>query len=171
MSRPKLYYFIGYPGSGKTTIAEIIHDITGAKHIWADFERNRLYLNPTHSEEESKDLYSKLDTAAEYLLKNGDSVIYDTNFNFENDRQKMRDMAAEHGAEAILIWVTTPKETSKKRAVHTSTIRNGYNYHMTTEEFDSIAAKLELPKNYENYLKIDGTKLDTKMIAELLNLR
>lgn len=170
MSRPKLYFFIGYPGAGKTTISEIIHKKTGAKHIWADFERNRLFDNPNHSEEESQKLYAQLDQAAEYLLSNGKSVIYDTNFNFLNDRQSKRDMAAEHGAEAILIWVTTPKSTSKKRAVHPSKKRNGYDFHMTSDQFDKIANKLEEPLKNEKVIKIDGTKIDESQVAMLLNM-
>lgn len=169
MSRPILYYFVGYPGAGKTTISEIIHKQTGAKHIWADQERNRIFANPTHSEEESRQLYEKLNTAAEYLLSNGKSVIYDTNFNYANDRQKMRDIAAEHGAEAILIWVTTPKNTAKKRAVHPSIIRNGYDYHMSSEEFEKIVKKLQKPSEDEKAIKIDATKFDEKTVERLLN--
>ena len=170
MSRPKLFFFIGYPGAGKTTISEIIHKKTGAKHIWADFERNRLYKNPDHSEEESKRLYAQLDQAAEYLLKNGKSVIYDTNFNFMADRQNMRDMAAEHGADTVLIWVNTPIDESKKRAVHPSKKRNGYDFHMTSKQFDKIAAKLQKPAKNEKVIKIDGTKIDEKQIFMLLNI-
>jgi len=170
MSRPKLYYFVGYPGAGKTTISEIISKKTGAKHIWADQERNRIFKNPTHSEQESRTLYEKLNTAAEYLLANGKSVIYDTNFNYAADRQKMRDIAAEHGAEAILIWVTTPEITAKKRAVHPSIIRNGYDYHMTSAEFEKIVNKLEKPINNEKAIKIDATKFDQTTIERLLNL-
>lgn len=170
MSRPRLYYFIGYPGAGKTTISEIIHKKTGAKHIWADYERNRLYKNPDHSEEESQKLYSQLDQAAEYLLSNGKSVIYDTNFNFLDDRQSIRDMAAEHGADAVLVWVTTPKNTAKKRAVHPSKKRNGYDYHMTSAQFDAIAAKLQEPQKNEKVIKIDGTEIDDKQVSVLLNI-
>jgi len=170
MNRPKLYFFIGYPGAGKTTISEIIHKKTGAKHIWADFERNRLFKNPDHSEKESQQLYSQLDRAAEYLLQNGKSVIYDTNFNFLADRQAKRDMASRHGAEEVLIWVTTPIGESKKRAVHPSKTRNGYDFHMTSKQFDHIAAKLQPPSKNEKYIKIDGTKIDEKQVSVLLNI-
>ena len=170
MSRPILYIFTGYPGSGKTTIAEIIHKKTGAKHIWADFERNKLFAKPNHSEEESQQLYDQLNTAAEYLLQNGKSVIYDTNFNFSADRQKMRDLAGEHGAETVLIWVTTPANTSKKRAVHPTKTRNGYEFSMTSAEFEKITSKLEEPTKNEKAIKIDGTKIDDSQIAALLNI-
>jgi len=170
MSRPKLYFFIGYPGAGKTTIAEIIHKKTGAKHIWADYERNRIFKNPDHSEEESQKLYAQLDNATEYLLQNGKSVIYDTNFNFLADRQAMRDLSAEHGAEAMLIWVTTPITTSKKRAVHPSKKRNGYDYHMTSKEFDTISAKLQEPNDNEKVIKIDGSKIDEEQVSMVLNI-
>jgi gluconate kinase len=82
----------------------------------------------------------------------------------------MRDMAAEHGADAILIWVNTPLNTAKKRAVHPAQIRNGYNYHMTSAEFDNIVAKLEKPEKYEKAIKIDASTIDESAICNLLNI-
>lgn len=170
MSKPGLYFFIGYPGSGKTTVSKFIAKATGAAHLWADAERHKLFEQPTHSEEESLRLYDRLNRQAEDLLAAGRSVVYDTNFNFYADRQKMRDIAARQGADAILIWVDVPKEAAKRRAVNVRDSRNGYLISMTEDQFEAIAAKLEPPAEGEKFIKINGLKLDRQEVLQLLSL-
>jgi predicted kinase len=163
---PRLYYFVGYPGAGKTTIAEIIHEQTGAVHLWADRERHKLFGQPTHSTTESAKLYEYLDKTADRLLSEGQSVIFDTNFNFLADRQLMRDIAQRHNAKPVLIWVTTPKEIAQQRAVHEMNLRNGYESSMSTEQFDRIVSKLESPTPDESPIKIDASELDRNLVIK-----
>jgi predicted kinase len=170
MSKPRFYLFIGAPGAGKTTIAQAIAEASGAHHLWADRERHRLFKNPTHSQAESDELYRQLNDAAEYLLAQGKSVIYDTNFNHYADRQHMREIAARHGAEVVVIWVTTPLPIAKDRAVCEGEMRNGYLMSMTEAEFNAIVSKLEPPRKDEKVIKIDGAKLDKTEALRLLGL-
>ena len=76
MAKPKLYLFVGYPGAGKTTVAKIIEEASAAEHIWADHERRKLFMTPTHSHEESKALYEQLNEQTANLLKAGTSVLF-----------------------------------------------------------------------------------------------
>jgi len=170
MSRPKLYLFIGYPGSGKTSVAKLIKEATGAVHLWADHERLDMFGVPTHSKAESSKLYEHLNHLTDQLLSEGKSVIFDTNFNFYNDRQYLREIADSHGAETIIVWVNTPKELAKKRAVDDANLRNGYEVTMSNEQFAAIADKLEELHKNEKLIKIDGTKIDKQELMRLLKL-
>jgi len=170
MHKPKLYIFIGAPGAGKTQISKMIAELTGAEHLWADVERHRIFGQPTHSLEESEELYKRLNDNADLLLSQGKNVIFDTNFNYYADRQLMRDIAAKHDAETVVIWVTTPEAIARSRAVYPPTMRNGYMQGMSDQEFDAIVHKLEPPTEDEKVIKIDGTKIDETQIKSLLNI-
>lgn len=169
MNQPTLYLFVGYPGAGKTTVAKMIQKHTGAYHLWADKERHAMFPNPSHSKSESTILYEHLNAETARMLGEGTSVIFDTNFNFIEDRHHLRHIASEMGAKTVLIWIDTPYEDAKYRAVHSGQKRNGYDAAMTESEFDSIAGKLEIPQEDELPIKIDGTKLDESKLMQQLS--
>lgn len=168
MSKPILYIFIGYPGAGKTTVAKIISQKTGAVHLMADQERHKMFGKPTHSAAESHQLYNALNDLAADLLSQGRSVVFDTNFNFRADRDKLCSIAESNGADMRIIWVTVDIDTAKKRAVHSEYIRNGYSASMSEAHFDEIVSKLEPPSEDEIIIKIDGTKLDPGEVLALI---
>jgi predicted kinase len=168
--QPRLYLFVGAPGAGKTTTATIIAKRTGAVHLWADVERHKLFPRPSHTEAESKVLYQKLNNDTNQLLSEGKSVVFDTNFNFYSDRQLLRNLAQSHNAEVVLVWLTTPLNIAKGRAVGTHQQRNGYTIHMSEDQFNAITAKLEPPRPDEHAIQIDGTKLKEEQIKQALRI-
>jgi len=170
MNQPKLYLFVGYPGAGKTTVAKLIAATSGAVHIWADVERNKLFSQPTHSEAESRQLYDRLNQETEELLTAGKSVVFDTNFNHRRDRELLSEIARRQQAETVIVWIDTPLDIAKQRAVHAKVVRNGYDFTMSAEQFDTIAHKLEPPTKDEKIIKIDGTNIDEGEAKRILGL-
>lgn len=115
---------LGYPGAGKTTTAKVIHELTGAVHLWADQIRRERFGEPTYTHQENLELYDYLNELTAELLRTGQDVIFDTNFNFYKDRQRLRDIAKQYQADTQLIWVTTPKTLAKERATTNSHLQD-----------------------------------------------
>jgi len=168
MGRPVLYLLIGYPGAGKTTVARIISETLDAVHLWSDIERHKMFDNPTHSEAESHKLYEALNERTEQLLSEGRSVVFDTNFNFADDRRKLRAIAERHDAETVVVWIIVPEPIARRRSLDSDVKRNGYHTRMSERHFNEIIAKLEPPTEDEKIIKIDGATLDRQTILALV---
>ncbi len=166
-----LYLMLGYPGAGKTTTARVIHDLTGATHLWADHIRREMFGQPTYSHQENLKLYEHLNQEAADLLAAGNSVIFDTNFNFYKDRQRLREIARDHNATTKLIWVTTPQAIARQRATdgaHKQDTRVLGDMPKVT--FERMSANLQPPRTDETYIEVDGTRVTSDYIKQLMKL-
>ncbi len=166
---PTLYLMMGYPGAGKTTTARLLHDLTGAEHLWADEVRKRHNPTPSHSSQESQRLYDHLNQRTQELLLQGKSVIFDTNFNYYKDRQKLRAIAKQANATTVLLWVQTPKELAKQRATasepkHQSRVLG----NMSEETFERLTDHLEPPQANEQPVIIDGSHVTRQNLHSAL---
>jgi predicted kinase len=171
MSQPTLYLMLGYPGAGKTTTARIISKLTGAEHLWADHERRKRFGKPTHSHKENLELYAELNKYTDELLSLGKSVVFDTNFNFYKDRQRLRDIASKHNAATKLVWVYTDKAIAKQRATANSDMQDTRILgDMSAADFERMANNLQTPQPDEEVIEIDGTQVNDDYIAKALKL-
>lgn len=160
---------VGYPGSGKTTTSKYLHELTGAVHLWADHERNKLFPSPAHSHQENIELYKRLNQRTKQLLQEGKSVIFDTNFNFYRDRKRLRHLAATEGARTVVIWVNTSKELSRERAtIHANDQDTRIWGNMPLERFERISGNLQEPTPAEQPIILDGTHLTRDDVARAL---
>ncbi len=164
-----LYLMLGYPGAGKTTTSKVIHDLTGAEHLWADLTRRDLFGTPTYTHTENIQLYEHLNNVTEKLLQEAKSVIFDTNFSFYKDRKRLREIADLCGAKTYVVWVTTPKNVARARAT-----KDGHKQEtrilgdMPVKDFERISNSLEEPQPDESVIQVDGTKVSAQYLGSLL---
>jgi len=169
--RTTLYLMVGYPGAGKTTISKLIHQLTGAVHIWGDKERLIRFEHPRHTESESQELYGQLNTEVSELLRQGRSVVFDTNFSFRKDRDHMRKIAEQNRAECRVIWVTTPRAIARKRAVEESENKPTRLWgNMLESVFNRLAGKQQDPDADEHAIQIRGIGVTEQTIRDALDL-
>lgn len=160
---------LGYPGSGKTTAAKTIHELSGAVHLWADHIRRERYGKPTYTHQENLALYEHLNELSGELLAAGNSVVFDTNFNFYKDRIKLSELAISHHARPVVIWVRTPKEIARTRATkdaHKQTTR--VLGDIPLERFERISNNLQPPRQDEPCIELDGTKITPEYVRSML---
>lgn len=158
---------LGYPGAGKTTTAKAIAELTGAEHISSDIIRTEMFTQPTFSQEEHDKLYAELDRRTEAALAEGKDVIYDANLNRLVHRQEKYDICKRTNAKSLLLWVKTPREIAKTRAVHDSRQHLWPKGEAPHDMFERIAKVIEEPDQHESFIEVDGTKVSPAYIAEL----
>lgn len=160
MSTPTLYLMLGYPGAGKTSVAEKIAQASGAVHLNSDWFRLHMYKNPTFSQEEHDSLYGNLDYLCELILSTGKSVIYDANLNRFEHRKEKYDIADKIGAKVKLVFVNTDKDIAKQRATVEADKNPAHRPfgNMASKTFERLTSEIELPRPSEPTIKIDGGK-------------
>jgi len=167
----KLYMLMGLPGSGKTTVAKYIAELTGATRLSSDEERLKLWDHPSFTQQEHDKLYEFLNSRTRELLEADTSVIYDANLNRSVHREEKYKLAKKLNAETILIWVRTPRELAKSRRIEE--VEN-HQYVPKNETpatmFERIAEILESPSGAEKYIELDGTKITSEYISKKLGI-
>jgi len=136
-TRPTLMLVGGLMGTGKSTMALTLQHELGWGLFSSDTVRKRLaHLDPTepHANAYGQGLYSQQWTARTYdallteakaALANGHSVLIDASFMQRADRQAAARAAAAHGANAIFVETTCPKEVALKRLAQRWKVRTG----------------------------------------------
>lgn len=165
-----LYMMMGYPGAGKTTSAKIIAELTGAVHLSSDKARFDIFGKPEFTDAEHETLYKELDKQTEALLNEGKSVIYDANLNRYAHRKDKYDICERTDSKPVLVWVQTPKELAKERAVHAERQHLIPHNETADQMFDRIAQIIEPPHDDEHFIALDGTKISQDYVLKALDL-
>jgi predicted kinase len=109
-----------------------------------------------HHEPYSSIISGAMGYAAKQALLQKHNVIYDTNSNSVEHRKKMADIAIHTGALSVVVWVETPLQVAKERALVRDQIEND-SEEVDISYIEIMAAKIEPPTANELVIKIDGT--------------
>lgn len=170
MMRPLLLYTIGYPGAGKTTLAQNLTNWFGGVHLRADKIGLKLFVVPSYSEAERVAVYQHMDYEAMLALNDGRTVLYDGALNSAAQRARLQQIAAKHNAVAIGLWVTVPVDVARTRAGKLRDIGVGGigGRILPPEVFEKYRAAFQKPdRNSEFYVVVDGLQPFSYQYREL----
>jgi predicted kinase len=156
--RPVLFYTVGYPGAGKTTLAAKLSYWLQAEHLRGDKIGLELFRIPTYSPQERQIVYGEMNKRAANHLASGRHVLYDAATNTRSQRAQLVQLAEQYGGNAIGLWVQVPTALAKKRAgtARNDGIAGAVVRVIPPHIFDQYAAMFESPTTSERILVVSG---------------
>lgn len=160
MKKPILIATFGFPGSGKTYFSERLSKRNSFMHLSSDRVRLMMFENPKYTKEEHRLVFRFMDYLAKEFLQHGVSVIYDANFNFRENRQRIRNLAKKVGAGYSLVWIKTDENKALKRTEKRALIKDSKKKQIyrpiSKKNFEDLKNEMEMPTKSESFIEIDG---------------
>ncbi len=158
MNKPTQYLLVGFPYSGKTTLAKELVKEFNFVHINLDQLKWNLGYTDVGDDgvpdEAWKKIFNKADELVVKYLKEGKNVVNEYAWITKEWRDRARKVASDHGFETKLIYIKLPKEEIKKRWLENSKTKN--RFHWPKEEFERMFTEFEEPTANENIIYYDG---------------
>lgn len=163
--KPILHMFLGSPGSGKSFFARNLAENINAVRLNGDSMRIALYGSPEEIDQQpDKNLvnsrtFGALDYSVVQVLKAGHSVVYDAHHNKRSIRARLEELAEEHGAVPVVVWIKTPYEVALKRGQTRDTTpdQRRLSEEKMIETIERHMANFDEPVESELVITIDGT--------------
>jgi aminoglycoside phosphotransferase family enzyme/predicted kinase len=125
--RPSVIITHGCSGSGKTVVSRLVAQARGAIRVRSDVERKRLFgMMPSarsgspldaglYSPDAGRRTYERLAVLAGAILDSGYPAIIDGAFLKRDQRDRLRTVAARHGAPFVILDVQAPEALVRER--------------------------------------------------------
>jgi predicted kinase len=157
--RPVLFYTVGYPGAGKTTLARSLSCWLQTEHLRGDKIGLELFRFPTFSYQERQMVFSEMAKRAARTLATGKHVVWDAATNTRAQRDYLAKLAAQFDSVAVGIWIEVPTELAKERA---GTARSDGAVGRVVRVipphiFDQYVAAFETPAADEPIVRVSGS--------------
>ena len=153
----------GYPGVGKTTLANELESLINGVVLSTDKIRKELIDKPTYSEQEKKLIYDVLILLAKYLHNTGINCILDATFNSQKTRENIKKRLDLTYNQFKIIECICPEEIIISRLKNR---KKGYSdadesiYKMIIEKYEQIK---------EIHITVDTSQPLKKIVTEIKN--
>jgi len=153
----------GYPGVGKTTLANELGPLINAVILSTDKIRKELVDKPNYSEEEKKLIYNILLLIAKYLHNNGINCILDATFNNQKAIEDIKKGLNLTDDQFKIIECICPEELIISRIQKR---KSGFSdadvsiYRMIKENYEPLK---------EKHITVDTSQSLKKIVAEIAN--
>lgn len=153
----------GYPGVGKTTLANELGSFINARVLSTDKIRKEIIEIPNYSEEEKQLIYDIIILIAKYLHNAGINCILDATFNTLQSREDIKNRLNLRKDQFIIIECVCPEELINSRLKSRT---EGYSdadesiYRKIKEKYEPIQ---------ENHITVDTSQSLKNIVTEIVN--
>lgn len=111
-----LILVVGLPGSGKSTVARLLAEYTGAIVLNSDVLRRELFPDSrSYTSTETQAVIREMERRVRELLDQRRRVILDALFTKQRPRDSYRELAGSLGVPFCIVHVTAPEDTVRER--------------------------------------------------------
>jgi predicted kinase len=111
----RLVIMSGLPGTGKSHLAQLAAERTGAIVLRSDALRKLLFPQPDYSARESRTVYEAAYALIAYLIAEGYPVIFDATNLSAWARARATGVAVRAGGTALVVQTTAPEDVVRER--------------------------------------------------------
>lgn len=159
MNKPIQYLLVGFPYSGKTTLAKELVKRLGFAHINIDqlkFDKGYTEVGDDDVPDEIWNaIFKKADELIITYLSEGKNVANEYAWITREWRDRARKVAADAGFETKVIYVNPPEKVIRQRREENKKTKE--RFHWNDEEFERNFKDFELPNVDENIIVYDQT--------------
>jgi predicted kinase len=170
LNKPVLIILYGFPGSGKSYVARNLSETIQLAQVSADRVRSELFEHPRYDAQENSIVSHLMNYMTEEFLSAGVSVVYDVGAVRLSQRRSLRDLARQHKAESLLIWLQIDADSAYERTQNRDrrTFDDKYAEPQTQLTFDKQLTLMQNPQA-EDYLVISGKHNFSTQKGAILN--
>jgi hypothetical protein len=130
----------GFPGVGKTTVAETVADRLDGELLRTDVVRKELVADPEYTDEETAAVYEEVLDRSRRRIEDGHSVVLDGTFFRQTFREAANSLAGDLGVEFEVVRVRCDEDTVERRIRQRDGISDAdvEVYHMHRDIFEPI---------------------------------